>query len=406
MADHHDTYGSGHPIGAAVLSSRAALAAVVDHPTWALGGHETHDLLVQVTALAAQVSEVQARLLAHAEATDATTTEAQATSTAAWLAATTRTTRRAARAATKLADDLTAHEATRLALARGEVLTDQASVIIEAVEALPSDAEVRERCEQHLLAAAAHHDAIELKILGRRVLAVVDPEAAEAHEADLLDKQERAAETKTRFSMGDNGDGTSTGRFTIPDLHGDMLRKALTALAAPRHVRSQGESYDHDRPSPARMGEAFCEFVGGYPAGELPHVGGTSASVVVTMDLATLLGGAKAASLDTGTMITAATARRLACQAGVIPAVLGGSSKVLDLGRKARFHTEAQRLALAIEQRHCQSPLCEVPAWLCHVHHTTPWAEGGHTNTDQAQLLCPRHHTLAHRDPPDPPLRT
>ena len=206
--------------------------------------------------------------------------------------------------------------------------------------------------------------------------------------------------------MGDNGDGTHTGRFTLPDLQADMLHKALSALAAPKRVRSQGETYDHTRPSPERMGEALCVYIGAYPATDLPHVGGTNATVVVTMDLETLLGGLKAASLDTGTMITAATARRLACQAGVIPAVLGGKSKVLDLGRKTRFHTEAQRLAIAIEQEHCQHPLCDIPAWLCHVHHTTPGSRGGPTDPDHAQLLCPRHHALTHRDPPDPPRRT
>ena len=175
-------------------------------------------------------------------------------------------------------------------MARGEVLADQAGVIIAAVEALPEDLVVREQCEKHLLAEAAHHDAEELKILGRRVLAVIDPEAAEAHEARLLDEEEKAAAKKTRFSMRGNGDGTHTGRFTIPDLYADMLRKASTGLAAPKRVRSQGETYDHNRPSPERMGEAFCAYIGAYPARTFPHAGGTNATVVVTMDLETLLG--------------------------------------------------------------------------------------------------------------------
>ncbi len=406
MADHHDTHGSGHPIGVAVLSSRESFTAVVDQATWSLGAGETRELLVEVTALAAQVAELQARLLVHGEATGAITEEPRATTGAAWLAGMTRTTRREARAVVKASKALAAHDLTRAAQARGEVLADQAGVIIAAVEALPEDPTVREQCEKHLVAAAAHHDAEELKILGRRVLAVIDPVAAEAHEARLLDEEEKAAAKKTRFSMRGNGDGTHTGRFTIPDLYADMLRKALNGFAAPKRVRSQGETYDHTRPSPERMGQAFCDYIGGYPAEDLPHAGGTNATVVVIMDLETLLGGAKAACLDTGTMITAATARRLACQAGVIPAVLGGKSKVLDLGRKTRFHTEAQRLAIAIEQQHCQHPLCDVPAWLCHVHHTTPWSQGGPTDTDHAQLLCPRHHALVHREPPDPPMRT
>ena len=238
------------------------------------------------------------------------------------------------------------------------------------------------------------------------MLAVIDPEAAEAHEAKLLEDEEKRAATKTRFSMGTNGDGTHTGRFTIPDLYADMLKKVLHGFAAPKHVRSQGGVYDHHRPSPERAGEAFCEFIERYPTDQVPEAGGTSATVVVTVELATLLGGIKAAALDTGTMITAGTARRLACEAGIIPAVLNGTSQVLDLGRKNRFHTKTQRIAIGLAQKHCQAPACDTPAWLCHVHHTTPWATGGTTNTRDAQLLCPRHHALAHREPPDPPNRT
>lgn len=51
----------------------------------------------------------------------------------------------------------------------------------------------------------------------------------------------------------------------------------------------------------------------------LPEVAGTGATVVVTMTLETLMGGLAAATLDTGDRITAHTARRLACEAGIIP---------------------------------------------------------------------------------------
>ena len=191
----------------------------------------------------------------------------------------------------------------------------------------------------------------------------------------------------------------------MPALEGGMLRKALTALAAPKHVRSNGETYDHERPSAERLGQAFGEYVSRYPVDKLPHAGGINATVVVTMEFDTLLGGLRAASIDTGGRMSASAARRLACEAGIIPAVLGNRSRVLDLGRKVRFHTESQRLALALTQKHCQTPGCTVPAWLCHVHHKKPWSRGGKTDLDDAQLQCPRHHTLTHRDPPTPPMR-
>ena len=71
--------------------------------------------------------------------------------------------------------------------------------------------------------------------------------------------------------------------------------------------------------------------------------------------------------------------------------------RFLDLGRNSRFHTEAQRLALIIEQQTCQHPACDVPGAFCHVHHTIAWSNGGPTDTTHAVLLCPFHHHAAHR---------
>jgi hypothetical protein len=33
---------------------------------------------------------------------------------------------------------------------------------------------------------------------------------------------------------------------------------------------------------------------------------------------------------------------------------------------------------------------------MCHVHHDTPFSQGGHTSVADARLLCPRHHARAH----------
>ncbi|MCD4536589.1 HNH endonuclease, partial [Nocardioides sp. cx-169] len=76
--------------------------------------------------------------------------------------------------------------------------------------------------------------------------------------------------------------------------------------------------------------------------------------------------------------------------------VLGGRSQVLDLGRKARFHTKAQRIALAVQHGGCYTQGCERPSAWCEAHHLTPWSQGGDTTVDDGALLCRRHHTLAH----------
>ena len=97
----------------------------------------------------------------------------------------------------------------------------------------------------------------------------------------------------------------------------------------------------------------------------------------------------KAAPLDTGERISPGQARRLACEAGLIPVVLDGASEVLDVGRKARFHTTPMRIALTIRDGGCTTTGCDWPPGLCHVHHDLPWAHGGGTSVKDGRLLCP-----------------
>ena len=118
------------------------------------------------------------------------------------------------------------------------------------------------------------------------------------------------------------------------------------------------------------------------------------------MDLTTLVGGLKAAHLDSDYAISASLARRLAAQAGVIPAVLGSGSEVLDMGRKVRFHTKKQRLAMLVQQRGtCAVDTCTRLAFGADGAHLQAWAEGAPTDLAHGALLCQRHHTLA--DHPD-----
>ena len=84
-----------------------------------------------------------------------------------------------------------------------------------------------------LLAHAVDHDAKALRVLGRRILDVVAPEIGEAHEARVLEAEEQAARAAASFTMVEDGHGRCHGRFTIPALHGQMLRKHLLAHAPP-----------------------------------------------------------------------------------------------------------------------------------------------------------------------------
>ena len=132
-------------------------------------------------------------------------------------------------------------------------------------------------------------------------------------------------------------------------------------------------------------------------AGDLPDNGGERPQVVVTVPYAVLRDGIGAATLDDGTAISAAEARRLACDATIIPAVLGGHSQLLDLGRGRRLFTGAARRALALRDRGCAFPGCDRPVGWCDAHHITGWANGGTTTVDNGVLLCGHHHRLIER---------
>ena len=113
-----------------------------------------------------------------------------------------------------------------------------------------------------------------------------------------------------------------------------------------------------------------------------------NATLVVTMTLDTLRHD-QPATLETGQLITAAYARKLACEAGLVPMVLGGKSVILDLGYRSRLFTEPQHLALNVRDKTCTALGCDWPPWLCHAHHDLPWSKAGKTDLNNARLLVP-----------------
>ncbi len=143
------------------------------------------------------------------------------------------------------------------------------------------------------------------------------------------------------------------------------------------------------------MGRAFGELIERYPADRIPDAGGVNATAVVIMTLETLMGGLKAAHLDTGEPISPGQARRLASQAKIIPVVLGGKSEVLDVGRCKRFFTKAQRLAMMIRDHGCTTEGCDWPPGMCHGHHDVLWALADHRPQTRTTPL-PKHHATAH----------
>ena len=77
--------------------------------------------------------------------------------------------------------------------------------------------------------------------------------------------------------------------------------------------------------------------------------------------------------LDSGGTLSAAELRRLACDAGITPLVLGGPSEVLDYGRTRRSFPQAPRRALVVRDRGCIAPGCDRAPADCDGHHQWEW---------------------------------
>ena len=205
-----------HRVTRAVDRVRDQLAGVAGVPLWSMDAAETVAAIGEVQAAKAQLAELEARLLTHAETLDVAGASG-ATSTANWLAHHTKTTRPAAHRIVRFAASLESRDLTRDALAAGRVHAEQAEVILRALADLPTDLDpaLVQQAEAHLLELAADHDARDLKRFGRRILEVIDPDAADAHEAKLLEKEERDAAAACRLTMWEDGHGKVHGRFTL-----------------------------------------------------------------------------------------------------------------------------------------------------------------------------------------------
>jgi hypothetical protein len=121
-------------------------------------------------------------------------------------------------------------------------------------------------------------------------------------------------------------------------------------------------------------------------------------TVVVRVDLDTLVSGLGHARIDgLDQPVSAATARRMAADAELIPAVLGGESLPLDLGRAVRLFTKAQRLALGERDGGCAS--CGQNIAYVEAHHIDWWErDTGPTDLANGVMLCSFCHHMIHRD--------
>jgi hypothetical protein len=385
-----------HPVLTAVAAIDAALKDVADVDPTFMRTAEKQAALLRLSELSSRVDELRLRVLASA---GDVAEQTGARDAAAWLSHEARLDRPATRREARLAEAVDRRwTAVGAAVREGTVNLDQVAVIVRALDDLPDevDRDVRRKAEARLVELAGEFGPRQLRILGRRVLDVIAPEVAEEHERKALERERANALRRTFLTTRRNGDGTTDLRIRISDLAADRLLTYLSAFTSPRRTPKPGEPVHDLRPYDKRLGHAFVAFLESVDPRRMPLHGGDATTVIVTIDHQQLVTGLGTALVG-DTPITAGEARRLTCTAGVVPAVLGGASEILDLGRLRRLYSPAQRKAMAIRDKRCRAEGCDIPAAWCEAHHAgAPWAAGGRTDLADGVLLCSWHHHRAH----------
>lgn len=177
---------------------------------------------------------------------------------------------------------------------------------------------------------------------------------------------------------------SGTGDITA----GDATRAAGTVTVGARDVVD-------DRTPAQRRAAALadaCAYV--LDHGNLPRTGGTRPHLTVLVRLEDLEDRARAAVLDLGGTLTPAGLRMLACDAAVVPVVLGGQGQPLDVGRATRTIPDGLRRAVTARDRGCAR--CGRPPSWCEIHHLHPWHDGGPTALHNLLMLCRACHRLTH----------
>ncbi len=371
------------PTPAGVVADAGARIGELDEVMWAARADaELVGTIEEVQALRARLAALEAVVLAEVDARDLAKRCLGWGSTGDWythLAGLRRGQgRRVVDQARQLAGD---RGATLSALREGAISPDQAGVVLDAIDRLPSPDPIRDRGEQVLLEEAGRINATDLARAGRHLAEVVDPDRTERETERALDREDRAAHLGRFLSITEDGIGgvRLKGRGTTED--GARLRAALLPLTAP--VPAVDPDTCEELPDPrdhgARLWDALVQTAEHALATDLPP---TTPRRPTPADgdhrprhphpplnqhrqAASL--GRRAGLTEDGLELPPSVLRRLACDADIIPAVLGTNSEVLDVGRTHRLVTTPIWQALVLRDQHCAFPGCTRPPVMCHV---------------------------------------
>ncbi|WP_394255494.1 HNH endonuclease signature motif containing protein [Pseudoclavibacter helvolus] len=347
------------------------------------------------------------------------------------------------------------YEAVSKAVSSGVMTVAQAAAITKGLEQTRNRVDVEDvaRAEAELVASACGLNPEDEQPAVPKVLEVqaamwvsyLDPDGDEPRAEKI------AAERGLWWSR--RADGAITGKFVATPEQGEQLILDIDALLSPRRavefpaatscgeppaaaLGADGDPRDSDlagagaetgagtsartnnvggegrevevplqdlRTQPQRRMDALASILTSYAEStDAPRIGGEAPTLVVVSTEAGIEGNAVRPEdvphfEHTGEPVPPSFAAKVMCDGFIRIARQGSKGEILDLGRRRRLFSTAQRRAIFVRDRHCRAPGCRAPARWCETHHAVPWIEGGLTDVKDGILLCSFHHHEVHR---------
>ena len=234
----------------------------------------------------------------------------------------------AARKLVEVAEALDRYEHLDRAFSAGDVHTRQVIAIADALDELPTDLDTAttEAAQTTMVGWSRELTRAQLRRIGTRILEHVAPERADLHNEQALRREEQRARRRRGFTLSTpfNGLVRLSGHLSVEDAA--TVRAALDPLCTPRP--------DDPRTPAQQRADALVELCRqALNNADLPDTGGERPHISVTLHYETISKDLRNARLDTGEPLSAAAARRMACDAHLVPIVLDGPGQILDVGR-------------------------------------------------------------------------
>ena len=290
--------------------------------------------------------------------------------------------------------------ATAAAQRDGAIGANHVAVIRQFFDQLPHwvDVETQECAEQHLAQRAIQFRPEQVRKLADRLAYCLNPDG------NFTDV-DRARRRGLILGKQDIDGMSRLSGWLTPEARG-TFEAVLAKLAAPGMCNPDDptpvvdgapgeEAIQHDARSAGQRNhdglQAALRTV--LVSGKLGQHNGLPATIIVTTTLKELEAGTGKGLTGGGTLLPMNDVIRLARHAHHYLAIFD-KGNAIALYHAKRLAAPGQRIVLYAKDRGCTAPGCDVPGYLCEVHHIDEYAACQATDMDNLSFACGSHHRL------------